>query len=163
MAILHTVTFATFFLENNHFVTFYKGSSYFAYYLRTFYGRRADLYVTVGVSKKYTVKFYLVAFLYLFAEIVYIQELVFFSFELLSLNFYNYKHFNLLVYMLLRRVERHSAASASSFTRCGKIKAHKGTTLFFHNQIFITSFSTFLPESFQKVQRLFHSHSLGVL
>ena len=121
MAILHAVTFATFFLENNHFVTFYKRSSYFAYYLRTFYGRCTDLNVTVGICKKHSVELYLVALFYLFAEIVYIQELVFFSFELLSLNFYNYKHFNLLVYMLLRRVERHSAASASSFTRCGKI------------------------------------------
>ncbi len=106
MTVFHTVTFATFFLENDHFVTFYEGSSYFAYYLCTFHGRRTDLNVTVGVCEKHTVKFYLVTLFYLFAEIVYIQELVFFSFELLSLNFYNYKHFNLLVYMLLRRVER---------------------------------------------------------
>ena len=96
MAILHTVTFAAFFLENDHFVTFHEGFCYFAYYLCTFHGRSTDLNVTVGICKKYTVKLYSLARFYLFAEIMYIQELTFFSFKLLSLDFYNYKHFNLL-------------------------------------------------------------------
>ena len=106
MAVFHTVTFAAFFLENDHFVTFYEGNSYLAYYFCTFNGRRTDLNVTVGISEEHAVKFHFVALFYVFAEVVNIQELVFFSFELLSLNFYNYKHFNLLFYKLLRRVER---------------------------------------------------------
>ena len=98
MAVLYAVTFATFLLENNHFVTLYERLCHFAYYLCTFYGRRSDFYVTVGIRKKHAVELYFVALFYLFAEIVYIQELVLFCFELLSLDLYNYKHFFIMFF-----------------------------------------------------------------
>ncbi len=94
MAVFAAIAFATFFLENDHFVTFYEGLSHFANYFCTFYGGCADFNGTVSVRQQYAVKFYFVACLYVFAEIVNIQVAVLFSFELLSLNFYDNVHLN---------------------------------------------------------------------
>ena len=96
MAVFTAIAFATFLLENDYFVTFHQGYGYFAYHLCTFYGRCSNCYVTVGVYEQYTVELNCVAFFFLVAEIVNIQELAGFCLELLSLNFYNCVH--LLIY-----------------------------------------------------------------
>lgn len=58
----------------------------------SFNGRSAYFYSTVGIYKQNAVELYGVALFGLLAEIVDIKELVLFSFELLSLNFYNNVH-----------------------------------------------------------------------
>ena len=98
MAVETTIAFATFFLENEYFVTFYEGFLDLANYFCSFDGRSADFNGTVGISEENTVKLYCVAFFYLLAEIMNIQEFVFFSFKLLSLNFYDNVH--LMLYVL---------------------------------------------------------------
>lgn len=100
MAVFAAIAFATFFLENNHFVTFYEGSSDLAYNFCSFNGRSADFHGTVGISEEYAVKFDFVTFFYLLTEIVDIQKFVFFSFELLSLDFYDNVHLLLIIKML---------------------------------------------------------------
>ena len=98
MAVETTIAFATFFLENEYFVTFYEGFLDLAYYFCSFDGRSADFNGTVGISEENTVELDSVAFFYLLAEEMNIQEFVFFSFELLSLNFYDNVH--LMLYVL---------------------------------------------------------------
>ena len=95
MTVLATIAFAAFFLEDDYVVALYEGFSNFAYYFCSFNGRSADFNGTVGIYEKHAVKLYGLAFFYFFAEIVYIQELVLFSFELLTLYFYDNVHYNL--------------------------------------------------------------------
>ncbi len=92
MAVFAAIAFATFFLENDHFVTFYERGFYLAYYFCTFYGGSADFHGTILVDQKNAVKLYGLAGFHCFAEIVYIQETALFGFELLSLNFYDSVH-----------------------------------------------------------------------
>ena len=89
MTVLAAIAFAAFLLEDNHLVTLYEGCEDFTYYLCAFHCGCANLHFSVSVSEEHAVKFDLLSFFNCFAEIVYIQELVFFSFELLSLNFYD--------------------------------------------------------------------------
>ena len=92
MAVLTTVTFATFFLENDHFLTLYEGNEYFSVNFSTFNGRSSDLYVAVGIEKENFVECNGFAFFHLIAEMMNIQILALFGFELLSFNFYNCVH-----------------------------------------------------------------------
>ena len=96
---LATIAFAAFLLEHDHLVTFYEGFLYLAYYFCALYEGCADLYGTIGVNEQHTVKFYRLSVLDFVAEVVYIQELVFFSFELLSLDFYDNVHLLLLKWL----------------------------------------------------------------
>ena len=102
MAVEAAIAFATFLLEDDHLVALYEGKENFACYLCAFYGRHTDSHVAVGVKKKDFVEDYSLAFLYFIAEMVHIQILAFFGFELLTFDFYDCVHFNLLYYWLLR-------------------------------------------------------------
>lgn len=92
MTVFATITFAAFLLENDYLFTFHKWRENFTYHLCAFYYGSANLNGSVGISEEHTVKFNLVTFFSIFAEIVNIQELFGFGFELLSLNFYNCVH-----------------------------------------------------------------------
>ncbi len=92
MAVFATVTFATFFLENDHFVSLYERSEHFTYNFCAVYCRGAYLNVTFGFSEENTVEFNFVSFFNGFAQIMNIQELLGFCLELLSLNFYDCVH-----------------------------------------------------------------------
>ena len=92
MAVLAAIAFAALLLEDDHFVALYKRSENLADYLCPLEGGCANLYFVVGLSEENTVEFNCVAFFCLLTEIENIQELFSFSFELLSLNFYNCVH-----------------------------------------------------------------------
>lgn len=92
MTVFTTIAFAAFLLENDYLVTLYKRSEHFTNHFGAFDSRSAYLNVTISVSEENAIKFYLVSFFHGFAEIMNIQELVGFSLELLSLNFYNCVH-----------------------------------------------------------------------
>lgn len=92
MAVFATIAFATFLLEYNHLFAFYKGSGDFAYDFGAFYCGSTYFNIAVDVGEQNAVEFNLVAFIDVFTEIVNVQELVFFSFELLSLDFYDNVH-----------------------------------------------------------------------
>ena len=92
MAVFAAIVFATFFLENEYFVTFHEGTLHLANYFCSFNGRSTYLNGTVGVNEEDAVKLYGIALFLLVAEIMNIQELSGLGLELLSLNFYNYKH-----------------------------------------------------------------------
>ncbi len=93
MAVFAAITFATFFLENDHLVTFFEVFEYLAHYFGAFnHGGTYFNCVVVGLSEENTIEFYGVTFFSSFAEIVNIQELAGLSLELLSLNFYNCVH-----------------------------------------------------------------------
>ncbi len=91
MAVFAAIAFATLFLENYHFLAFDEGGLHFADYFGAFNGGGTDFYFTVGVKQQNAVEFDGLAFLNV-AEVVYIQELAGFGFELLSLDFYNCVH-----------------------------------------------------------------------
>ncbi len=90
MAVFTTVAFATFFLENNHFVAFYELLLNSANDFGTFYSGGAYFDFAFHIGQEHAVELYGCSFFYLVAKIVNIQEAVFFCFELLSLNFYDY-------------------------------------------------------------------------
>lgn len=96
MAIQSAITFATFLLEDKNLVTLHEGEKNLTCNFGSFNGRSADLDVAVGVEKQYFVKDYGVSFLYFIAEVVHIQKLAFFGFELLTFDFYDCVHFNWL-------------------------------------------------------------------
>ncbi len=93
MAVFTTIAFATFLLENDHFLTLYEGKKHFTVYFSTFNGRCADFYVAVGIEKKYFVEGDCVALFYFVAEVVDIKEFTFFSLKLLSFDFYDSVHY----------------------------------------------------------------------
>lgn len=96
MSVLANIVIAAFFLENDDFVAFHEGTFHLANDFCPFYGGRAYFYGTVGVDEENAVEFNGSAFLNLFAEIVDIQEFACFGLELLSLNFYNCVHCNVV-------------------------------------------------------------------
>lgn len=104
MTVFATIAFATFLLEHDYLVAFYKRGKYFTHYFCAFYGGGANLNVTISVSEENAVEFNLVTFFNGFAEIMNIQELFGLSLELLSLDFYDCVHlFELYVVRLLRK------------------------------------------------------------
>ena len=92
MAVFAAIAFATFFLENDHFFTFYERCEHLTYNLGTLYNGSTYFNCIIGLSEEHTVKFDLVTFFNCFAEIVNIQELFRLGLELLSLNFYDSVH-----------------------------------------------------------------------
>ncbi len=93
MAIFAAVAFATFFLENDHFVTLYEGSSYFANNFCAFHCGSAYFYLAINVGEKHAVELYGLTFLNFFTKVMNIQEAVLFCLELLALNFYDNVHY----------------------------------------------------------------------
>ncbi len=92
MAVFTTIAFATFLLENDHFFTFYERCENLTNHLCAFYCGGAYLYSTIGISEENAIKFDSVTFFGCISEIMNIQELASFCFELLSLDFYNCVH-----------------------------------------------------------------------
>ena len=92
VTVFAAVTFAAFFLEDNHFVALDEGFLYLAYYFSAFYCRSTYFNSAVHVGKEYAVELDAVAFLYIFTKVVNIQKTVFFCLELLSLDFYDNVH-----------------------------------------------------------------------
>lgn len=109
MTVLAAIAFSSLLLEDDNLVALIERGlillavtvvnlvgCYFAYNFGSFYGGGADLYCSVVVNEKHTVKLYGLAGLYSVAEIVNIQELAVLSFELLALDFYNCVHYWLM-------------------------------------------------------------------
>ena len=94
MAVEAAIAFATFFLENNHVLTFDEGIHHLANNFGTFDGRCAHCDSTVGIHEQDFVEFNGIALFLLVAEIVDKQFLAGLGAELLSLNFYNCVHLN---------------------------------------------------------------------
>ncbi len=94
MAVFAAISFATFFLENDHFLALYKGSEHFTFNFSAFNGRRTDFDVAVGIEKKHFVESDSVALFHFVAEMMDIQELALFGLELLSFDFYDSVHLN---------------------------------------------------------------------
>ena len=92
MAVETAITFAAFFLENDNFFTFHEGTFHLANNFCSFHGGSSDFHGTIGIDEEDAVEFDCVAFVNFFAEIVDIQILAGFGFELLSLDFYDYVH-----------------------------------------------------------------------
>ena len=94
MTVETAIAFATFFLENDHMFTLYKGINYLTHYLSAFYCRSTYLNCAFSVNEKNLLKFYCCAFFHI-SDVVNIQLLASFGAELLSLNFYNCVHLKL--------------------------------------------------------------------
>ncbi len=92
MAVFTTIAFAAFLLENDHLVALHEGLEDFSRDRDTFHGRCTDFNVAVGIQQEDLVESDLVASLEVVAEMVDIQILAFFSFELQSLDFYDSVH-----------------------------------------------------------------------
>ncbi len=92
MTVFTTIAFTTFFLENNHLLTLYKGNEHFTIHFCTFNGRSTDFNVAVGLNKKHLVESDSVTFFHFFAEMMDIKVLTFFSLKLLSFDFYDSVH-----------------------------------------------------------------------
>ncbi len=92
MAVFAAIAFATLFLEHDHLVALYEGFGYFAYNFSAFYCGSAYEHFAILVGEENAVELHGGTLLDILAEVVHIQELAFFSFELLSLNFYDNVH-----------------------------------------------------------------------
>lgn len=93
------VTFSSFLVENEYFVTFYHAGYYLANYLCAFYCRSAYGDCTVFVYQKNLFKFYCRT-VFCFLHVVYKQFLASFCLELLTVDFYNCVHFLYIMYKL---------------------------------------------------------------
>ena len=96
MAVFAAVAFAAFLLEDDNFVTFYERFFDLANNFGAINGGGTDFDFTIGVGEKHFVEFDSLAFFDVVAEVVNIQVLAGFSLELLSLNFYNCVHANVI-------------------------------------------------------------------
>ena len=92
MAVFAAIAFATFFLENDNFFTFNKGSLNSADNFGSFNNGSTNFHVTVGVNEKNTVECDFLSFRDFVTEEVDVEELAGLSLELLSLNFYDSVH-----------------------------------------------------------------------
>ncbi len=106
MTVFATIAFATFLLENDNLLAFYKGSEDFTYNLCAFHGGSANFNCLIGLSEKNAVELNLVSFFDSFAEIVNIQELLRLCLELLSLDFYDSVHLLLIGFQVIPAGER---------------------------------------------------------
>ena len=96
MTVQFTITFSSLLVEDQHLITLYQRRQYFAYYLCAFYGRNTYFYFTIVVNQQYFFKFHnSTAFCVL--NVMNEQLLSFFSFELLSVNFYDYVHLSFYI------------------------------------------------------------------
>ncbi len=124
MTVLAAIALAALLLEYDHLLALHEGQKHFAIHLCSFYGRSTDLYVAVGINEEHFVEGYSVAFLELVAEMVHIQKLAFFGFELLALDFYNSVHAKLLGIKFVRRA---ALLGGCAFSEPGAVSAHKIT------------------------------------
>lgn len=92
MTVQFSVTFSSLFVEYQYFVTFYQVRSNFAYHFCTFYSRSTYSNSTVVVNQQNFVKFNSCT-VFSILDVVNKQLFAFFSFKLLTVNFYNYVHF----------------------------------------------------------------------
>lgn len=92
VAVFTAIAFATLLFEDDYFFTFYEVLEYLASHVCTFYGRRTDFNVAVGIDEKHFVEYDLVTLLGFFAEVVDVQIFAFFGLELLSFDFYDCVH-----------------------------------------------------------------------
>ena len=91
MTVQLAVSLSSLLVENQYLITLYQRREHFAYHLRSFYGRSTYLNLTVVVNQQHFVKLYnSTAFGVL--NVMNEQLLSFFSFKLLSVNFYDYVH-----------------------------------------------------------------------
>ncbi len=148
VTVFATIAFAAFLLENDNFVALKKSGfcffattvvglvrSYFTYYFCAFHGGCAYLDITIGVNQQNAVECYGIACFGSVAEIVYIQELAAFGFELLSLNFYNCVHYIINIY--INPLRRSALALHSLFIRpIAENFDCKGSVFFLLIQIF---------------------------
>ena len=102
MAVQTTITFAALFLEDKHLVTFYERLENLAAHFGALYCGHTDFNITVGIEKENFLKLYCISGLHLVAKVMNIQILALFSFELLSLNFYDNVYLFVIVTGLLR-------------------------------------------------------------
>ena len=140
MAVQTAIAFATFLLEHEHFVALYEGFEYFAFHFGTLYGGCAYLHGTVGVYEKHLVEAYCLTLLYLVAEMVYIQILAFFGFELLTFDFYNSVHAN----SLCIKCFRWAVASRATLMEPWRYKSGANLRFFYHSaKAFRKNFANF--------------------
>ena len=99
IAIELAIALAALLVENEHLLTLNERRYYFAYYLGAFYSRSTYLYVAVVVNQQHVVKFNSLA-VFGTADVVYIELLALFCFELLTVNLYDCVH----LYYMYKRV-----------------------------------------------------------
>ena len=90
-------------MEYEDLVALNQMRNYFANNFCTFYSRSTYRYITIVVNQQNFVKFNSCA-VFSILNVVYKQLLAFFSFELLSVNFYDYVHFIIRLNGFLRQV-----------------------------------------------------------
>lgn len=112
MTVFAAIAFATFLLENDHFLTLYERLKHLAIYFCPFNGRDTDLNVAVGIKKKHFVECDGIALLHVVAEMVDIEEFPFLCFELLSFDFYDSVH---LLFVIEIQIIRWAEGLAFSF------------------------------------------------
>lgn len=97
MAVQTAITFAALFLEDKHLVTFYERLENLAAHFGALYCGHTDFNITVGIEKENFLKLYCISGLHLVAKVMNIQILAFLGLELLSFDFYDSVHANLLI------------------------------------------------------------------
>ena len=93
------MTFSSFLVENENFVTFYQAGYNLANHFCTFYSRNTYSDCTVFVYQKNLVKFYCRT-VFSILDVVYKQLFASFCFKLLTVDFYNCVHFLYIMYKL---------------------------------------------------------------
>ena len=95
MTILYAIVFATLHLENDDFVTFHKWVNNFYYYFCPSYCGCTNFNCAIVVNEQHFVEFNSFTCFSIF-NMMHKKLLAFFSFKLLTVNFYNCVHFLLL-------------------------------------------------------------------
>ena len=104
MTVQFSVTFSSLFVEYEYFVAFYQRRNYFTNYFSTINSRSTYSYCSIVVYQQYFFKFNSCA-VFCVLNVVYKQFFALFSFELLTVNFYNYVHLFIILNGFLRKVE----------------------------------------------------------
>ena len=96
IAVQLAVSLAAFLVEYKHFLAFYERRNYFAHDFRTFYGGSAYFHFAIVVYQQHFLKFNSLATLGTI-DVVNEKLLAFFHFELLTVNFYDCKHYLIVI------------------------------------------------------------------
>ena len=151
MSVEAAITFAAFFLEHNNFITFNEGTFNLANHFGPFYGGRANLNGTVGIYEKNAVEFHCCALCCLVAEIMNIQELAGFGFELLSLNFYNSVHLTICILESYTAGRAHVPLITKPVTAKNPTKVRKFSEMQMADMAINQEFNCFSKKKFQEV------------
>ena len=89
MTVQFSVTFSSLFVEYEYFVAFYQRRNYFTNYFSTINSRSTYSYCSIVVYQQNFFKLNSFS-AFCILNVVYKQLFAFFSFELLTVNFYNY-------------------------------------------------------------------------